>query len=368
MPIYMDSHEISGVTSIDVAKAHQEDLKIQKKYGCKGLTYWFDEERGSAFCLIEAPNKEAVKEMHIHAHGLVPNKIVEVDDTVVESFLGRIKDPNPVDNVDENGLLIINDPAFRAILAIKYKQEYLLTHRFGKSLATNILKSYNSLIDKAVQNFDGRKIDNVKEGKLISFKSVKNAISCAQSIFQEQEKLKFKDYNYALKIGISTGVPITASKEFFGDTVNKASLLCDIFNGDKIMLSPSIKEFISKTELSQVLSSNTRFIHSDDESFLEKLYNIIDQNWNNPNLSIEIISSKLGISKTQIYRKMKSLLGVSLLDFIKSERMKRSIKKIDSTNCTISEIAYDSGFNSASYFSKCFKEHFKFSPKTFLKG
>jgi len=367
MPIYMDSHDINGVSSKDVAKAHQEDLKIQKNYGCKALTYWFDEERGSAFCLIDAPNKEAVEEMHNHAHGLIPNKIVEVEDTVVESFLGRIEDPIPEDNVDKNGLLIINDPAFRAILAIMLKQEYLLTHKFGKSQAAFIVKSYNSLIDNAVQNHDGRKIDNVKEGLLISFKSVKNAISCAQSIFQEQEKLKFKDYNYALKIGISAGVPITENEEFFGDTVKKARLLCDIFNGDKIMVSSSIKDYISEVELGDISNSKTKFIQNNEEIFLLKLSGILEQDWNNSSLSVETISEKIGISKSQIYRKMKSILGISLLDFLKAERMKRSIQLLAETKCTISEVAFDSGFNSASYFSKCFKDYFKFPPTDFIK-
>ena len=64
MPIYMDRHDLDNVTALDVAKAHGEDLKIQHKYNCKGLTYWFDEERGTAFCLIKAPNADCVKRMH----------------------------------------------------------------------------------------------------------------------------------------------------------------------------------------------------------------------------------------------------------------------------------------------------------------
>ena len=79
MPIYMDRHDLSGVTAKDVAQAHQKDLSIQEDFGCRGITYWFDEERGAAFCLIEAPDKNAVKEMHDHAHGLVPHQILEVE-------------------------------------------------------------------------------------------------------------------------------------------------------------------------------------------------------------------------------------------------------------------------------------------------
>ena len=91
MPIYMDRHDLAAVTAKDVAEAHREDLKIQDNYNCKGLTYWFDEKRGTAFCLVEAPNADCVKEMHDNAHGLIPHQIIEVESNVVNAFLGRIE-------------------------------------------------------------------------------------------------------------------------------------------------------------------------------------------------------------------------------------------------------------------------------------
>jgi hypothetical protein len=66
----MDRHDVSeAVTAEKVAQIHQEDLKIQKKYSCRGLTYWFDDVRKTAFCLIEAPDKNAIISMHEDAHG-----------------------------------------------------------------------------------------------------------------------------------------------------------------------------------------------------------------------------------------------------------------------------------------------------------
>ena len=95
MPIYMDRHEMEGATAKAVADAHEKDLKLQEKYGIKLMTYWFDESRGSAFCLIDAPAKETVRQLHEEAHGSVPHKIVEVNPEAVEAFLGRIEDPEP---------------------------------------------------------------------------------------------------------------------------------------------------------------------------------------------------------------------------------------------------------------------------------
>ena len=65
MPIYMDRHDVSkDVTAEIVAQIHQEDLKVQHKFGCRGLTYWFDDIRKTAFCLVEAPDKNAIIKMH----------------------------------------------------------------------------------------------------------------------------------------------------------------------------------------------------------------------------------------------------------------------------------------------------------------
>ena len=76
MPIYMDVHIVPGVKARDVAEAHQKDLLHQTEYGCKAMTYWVDEKRETIFCLIDAPEKHAVEEMHRKAHGLIPNKII----------------------------------------------------------------------------------------------------------------------------------------------------------------------------------------------------------------------------------------------------------------------------------------------------
>jgi len=93
MPVYMDRHYVEGSTRHSVADAHERDLALREKYDVKFLTYWFDEPRCTAFCLIEAPDRETIERAHAEAHGLVPNEVLEVDPAVVDAFLGRIKDP-----------------------------------------------------------------------------------------------------------------------------------------------------------------------------------------------------------------------------------------------------------------------------------
>ncbi|WP_231961690.1 DUF4242 domain-containing protein [Urechidicola croceus] len=122
MPIFMDFHELpDGVSAAHVAEMHQADLEIEHKYNCRGLTYWCDEKRQTAFCLINASNKQAIIDLHNQAHGAVPKRIIEVNDTIVESFLGRIEDPKKSKKTTLN---IINDPAFRTLTVVKIKKRF----------------------------------------------------------------------------------------------------------------------------------------------------------------------------------------------------------------------------------------------------
>ncbi len=79
MPLYMDVHKkIDGLTAEAVAGAHQRDLRVQDKHGVKYLKYWFNEDTGQVWCLVDAPSKEAAEAVHREAHGLLADDLTEV--------------------------------------------------------------------------------------------------------------------------------------------------------------------------------------------------------------------------------------------------------------------------------------------------
>ena len=78
MPLFMDMHNVEGVKAEDVAKAHEEDLKIQDQYGVNYRQYWVDETNGKVFCLVEAPDAETASTVHREAHGLVAAELYPV--------------------------------------------------------------------------------------------------------------------------------------------------------------------------------------------------------------------------------------------------------------------------------------------------
>lgn len=79
MPLYMDVHEhIDGLTADAVAAAHRRDLEVQGNHDVSYLKYWYNEDEGKVYCLVDAPSPEAARAVHSEAHGLVADKIVEV--------------------------------------------------------------------------------------------------------------------------------------------------------------------------------------------------------------------------------------------------------------------------------------------------
>ena len=93
MPIFMDRHDMRGTKAEEVAEAHRRDVDIQDRHGVKYMAYWFDEDSGSAFCLVHAPDAATAERVHREAHGEIANAIIPVDLLTVEAFLGRISNP-----------------------------------------------------------------------------------------------------------------------------------------------------------------------------------------------------------------------------------------------------------------------------------
>ena len=83
MPLFMDEHrKVEGLTAEAVAGAHQRDLEVQGKHNVNFLKYWFNEQTGRVYCLVDAPSKEAAEAVHREAHGLVADDITEVQEGV----------------------------------------------------------------------------------------------------------------------------------------------------------------------------------------------------------------------------------------------------------------------------------------------
>ena len=100
-----------------------------------------------------------------------------------------------------------------------------------------------------------------------------------------------------------------------------------------------------------------------DKSFLKQLRKIIQENLANSDLSVEQIGDEIGLSRVQLYRKVKALTGYSPVEIVRKARLTRARHLLRTTEKTVSEVAYAVGFSTPSYFSKCYKDEFGENPK-----
>jgi signal transduction histidine kinase/DNA-binding response OmpR family regulator len=107
-------------------------------------------------------------------------------------------------------------------------------------------------------------------------------------------------------------------------------------------------------------------VSSEDEKFFERMQKVLDAHLTQPDFSAEMFSAEMGVSRMQLYRKLKALTSQTPSEFIRSQRLKLAVSLLRSNKISISEIGYTVGFNDPSYFTKCFKQEFGCSPSHFI--
>jgi class 3 adenylate cyclase len=237
MPLYMDRHDIPGATAEDVAAAHVQDVAIQERYGVRYITYWFEPEDGSAFCLAEGPDREAVETVHREAHGLMANKIIEVDPAMVRHFLGRIAEP------------VVGEPwvetAFRAVLFTDIEGSTNLTQRLGDAKAMGVIRTHDEIVREIVDRFEGQVVKHTGDGVMASFTSVGRAVEAAIAMQRRiNEHCRDAEVPFMIRIGLSAGEPVTENDDLFGTVVQLAARLCTSAQPGSIYASSAVRELV----------------------------------------------------------------------------------------------------------------------------
>ena len=245
MPLYMDIHNLDdGTTPEDVAKAHAKDMKVQEKYGVKYSKYWVNESGKKVFCLAHAPNAEAAEQVHREAHGMMPEKIIEVEPDVAEVFLGGTETNAAGAVILPSGGSDARDPGIRTIMFTDVVNSTTLTQSLGDEAALAILGVHDTIVRDALSDLGGREIKHTGDGIMASFVSVAAAVRCAIQIQRELAKHAQKNSKHALKVrvGAAVGEPVEQNNDLFGSTVQLAARLCAHARPEQILVSSTIAE------------------------------------------------------------------------------------------------------------------------------
>ena len=124
-----------------------------------------------------------------------------------------------------------------------------------------------------------------------------------------------------------------------------------------------LQDFFNEDSVANSIGESELADH--DKQFLNKLLAVIEKNLDEPELNASLLENELGMSKMQLYRKLKTLTNLTPGEFIKHVRLKQAAYLLASTNLTVSEIFYRTGFNNQSYFFREFKKRFQCAPNEY---
>jgi AraC-like DNA-binding protein len=174
--------------------------------------------------------------------------------------------------------------------------------------------------------------------------------------------------NGNLKIGLSAGAPVIQKKLFFEEAIRLAERMSVAAKGE-VIISAEVHELYNNENPASLPAGDFLLsLSKNDEDFLTLLMDSIESAWDNIDLKVDDLSKPLGCSKSQLYRKMIALTGQSPNTFIKEYRLNKALELLLKKNRNVSEIAYETGFTSPSYFSKCFQKKYGCLPSAYLSS
>lgn len=239
MPLYMDRHDVRGITAEQVAQAHLMDVEASSRHGVSFLSYWFDGANNAAFCLANAPSPEEMQAVHRETHGLVSNEIIRVAEDYMLRFLGRIEDPPDAAHATS---------AFRTVLFTDLEGSTALLNELGQAAYLLLLTEHDVIIRRALVSAHGREVKHTGDGIMAAFEDVSDGLRCALAIEDGFDERNAASGLPALRvrIGIAAGEPVDHNDDLFGAAVNLASRICQAADGGQILVADRVRELGAK--------------------------------------------------------------------------------------------------------------------------
>lgn len=354
MPIYMDIHivEDDAFNEIAADEGHQRDIAVQDSFGVKNLKYFLNLAEKKIFCLMEAPDKKACIDNHLAAHGIGACNVIEVSREIdFNAFLGEGTKSEKDLALTLSGEI---DTGYRSIIMI------------CPIFFEDIQQTVTDQIYKLVDEHNGNRVVQPEDRILASFVDASQAIRAIQVL---SEYLNSFDGQLEYNMALVTGKPVDENgSELFEEAKKRLVTLSDICKTKVAHIDSTTLGLARKADRQLESNDNSaRILSRADLSFYSKLWDILDVHIVNTGFSSVHLSQELGLSKAQVYRKIKSLTGMSPNELIREMRLRRALNALKKNDKNVAEIAYEFGFNSPTYFTRVFRKRYDVLPTAFAK-
>lgn len=346
MPLYIDLHIDNSLTLDLIKQCHMADKAIQERYGVRYLQILLNQPQGYLFCLVEGPDKESCAKVHQEAHGNIACNILEITQSDFSALLAGKKKDGLDFTVNPDGTL---DTGIRAILALNLLGSPDQYHAAKK------------LIREVLEEKEGRSGESFENQLVAVFDSCSSAVEAGTAI---SKRISESSIPVEVRMGISLGSPLEAKGKLFEDVVRVADQFAFVAGNGQIAVSSKVMHLVN----SKAGSHHTalKVIHPHDEKFLSLVMECAERIWDKSELTMAEFAHELGLSKSQLARKLKPLTSLSPNDFLKEFRLRKSIRLMEDRNMNIAEVTMAVGFSNPSYFTKCFRKRFGKAPSDYM--
>lgn len=346
MPLFIDLHIDNNLTPDLIKQCHVADKAIQAKYGVRYLQILLNQPQGYLFCLIEGPDKESCAKVHQEVHGNIACNIIEITQSDFSSLLFNKQKDGLDFTLNNDGTL---DTGNRAILTLNIlcsPENYCV----AKEIIDNILYQNEVRIGESFEN-----------GFVVIFDSCTSAIDVGIII---RNKILESKIPVEVRVGVTIGSPLKEKGNFFEDIRKSSYYFSFISMNGQITISSKAMQLYNGSI--KPITNLLKVINLQDEKFLNHIMDCIEKIWDNSDVTMVVFAHELGLSKSQLARKLKVLSNLSPNNFIKEFRLRKSVSLMDTQSMNIAEITMAIGFNNPSYFTKCFRKRFGRTPSDYM--
>ena len=301
------------------------------------------ETKGACFVVILPVSRSAFSEEQIESREI--DKIAEITNT--EDILVSLPVTENKDQPKYKILLVEDDKDVRDYLKKSLEAEYIVIE------AADGVRTY----EKVVQDFPDLVLSDImmpKRDGLELCTMIKNDIRIGHI---PVILMTARSMVVHIKEGFQAGADDYIVKPFNMDVLQTRirSLLAS---------REQLKKLYGKRFSPDVMGIEVK---SADERFSQKLFDVIEKNISNEKLDVELLCTEIGISRANLYRKLKSITELSPMELIRNKRLEMAAKLLKESEMNVSEIASHLGFNSHSYFSNSFKAFYGCTPTEFVQ-
>ena len=235
--------------------------------------------------------------------------------------------------------------------------------RVEASQYTIFTQKFHSSVTKTLSKYKGVIRENDNNNYVATFSSVTDAVQCALDVQYKFKYVTPKHKSFSRKLNIA----MVHSESYDSKSTIMCKRLCEIVK-DQLVITNKVKSAYENANAHAEIDKNLiRVLKPNEEMFLHEFMNYLENNWQNPNLSISNFKDALKLTYGQLFWRLTKLTGITPRKFVKKFRLHKAMLILHKQRLTIADVAKHIGFKSPTHFSDSFLESYGIRPSKYVQ-